>query len=121
MSPTIMLKNGRPWLTLGSPGGATIITTVLQVATGYIDRDLDLVDAIAAPRFSSRNGAASEAEPAIANGPLGTDLHALGHTINANPEIGAASAIRFLPRGGLIAAAETVRRGGGAAAVVNPR
>ena len=121
MSPTIILQNGRPWLTLGSPGGATIITTVLQVATGYIDRNLSLVDAIAAPRFSSRNGAASEAEPAIANGPLGTDLRALGHTINANPEIGAASGIRVLPHGGLIAAAETTRRGGGAAAVVNPR
>jgi gamma-glutamyltranspeptidase/glutathione hydrolase len=120
MSPTILLKNGRPWLTLGSPGGATIITTVLQVATGYIDRGLPLVEAIAAPRFSSRNGAASEAEPAIAAGPLGTDLRALGHTINSNPEIGAAEAIRFLPHGGLIAAAETTRRGGGAAAVVTP-
>lgn len=120
MSPTIMLKDGRPWLALGSPGGATIITTVLQVATGHIDRGLSLVDAIAAPRFSSRNGAASEAEPAIATGPLGTDLRALGHTVNTNPEIGAASGIRFLPNGQLVAAAETTRRGGGAAAVVNP-
>ncbi len=121
MSPTILLKNGRPWLTVGTPGGATIITTVLQVATGHIDRGLSLVDAIAAPRFSSRNGAASEAEPAIATGPLGTELRALGHTINANPEIGAASGIQFLPNGRLIAAAEASRRGGGAAAVVNPR
>jgi gamma-glutamyltranspeptidase/glutathione hydrolase len=120
MSPTIMMKDGKPWLTLGSPGGATIITTVLQVATGYLDRDLSLVDAIAAPRFSSRNGAASDAEPAIATGPLGTDLRALGHTINANPEIGAASGIRVLPNGRLLAAAETTRRGGGSAAVVNP-
>ena len=120
ISPTIILKDGRPWLALGSPGGATIITTVLQVATEYIDRGLPLVDAIATPRFSSRNGAASEAEPPIATGPLGAELRALGHTVNTNPEIGAATAIRFLPRGGLIAAAETTRRGGGAAAVVHP-
>jgi gamma-glutamyltranspeptidase/glutathione hydrolase len=120
MSPTIMMKNGRPWLALGSPGGATIITTVLQVLTGHIDRDLSLVDAIATPRFSSRNGAASEAEPPIAAGPLGTELRALGHTINSNPEIGAASGIRILPHGRLVAAAETTRRGGGAAAVVTP-
>jgi gamma-glutamyltranspeptidase/glutathione hydrolase len=120
MSPTIMMKNGRPWLALGSPGGATIITTVLQVLTGHIDRDLPLVDAIATPRFSSRNGAASEAEPPIAAGPLGTELRALGHTINSNPEIGAASGIRILPHGRLVAAAETTRRGGGAAAVVTP-
>jgi gamma-glutamyltranspeptidase/glutathione hydrolase len=120
ISPTILMKDGRPWLALGSPGGATIITTVLQVATGYIDRDLSLVDAIAAPRFSSRNGTASDAEPAIAGGPLGTELRALGHTLNTNPEIGAATAIRLLTGGRLIAAAEPTRRGGGAAAVVTP-
>ena len=43
MSPTILLADGRPWLALGSPGGATIITTVLQMLTGYVDRDLPLV------------------------------------------------------------------------------
>lgn len=120
MSPTIILKDGRPWLTLGSPGGATIITTVLQVATGHIDRGLPLVDAVAAPRFSSRNGARGDAEPAIATGPLGDALRGLGHTLNPTPEIGAASGIRFLPGGRLVAAAETTRRGGGAAAVVRP-
>ena len=121
MSPTILFKHGRPWLAVGSPGGATIITTVTQVTAGYVDRDLSLVDAIAAPRFSSRNGAASEAEPAIATGALGAELRALGHTVNPNPEIGAATAIRILPHGRFVAAAETTRRGGGAAAVVSPR
>jgi gamma-glutamyltranspeptidase/glutathione hydrolase len=120
MSPTIILDGGKPGLVLGSPGGATIITTVLQVATGYIDRGLPLVDAIAAPRLSSRNGAADDAEPAIATGPLGTALTALGHTLAPNPEIGAATAIRILPHGRFLAAAETTRRGGGAAGVVHP-
>jgi gamma-glutamyltranspeptidase/glutathione hydrolase len=119
MSPTIMFKHGRPWLALGSPGGASIITTVTQVATEYIDRDLALVDAIAAPRLSSRNGA-EQAEPAIFDGPLGTGLRALGHNLVANPELGAANAIRILPHGRFVAAAETTRRGGGAAAVVRP-
>jgi gamma-glutamyltranspeptidase/glutathione hydrolase len=121
MSPTILFKRGRPWLAVGSPGGATIITTVTQVTAGYVDRDLSLVNAIAAPRFSSRNGTTSEAEPAIAAGALGAELRALGHTVNANPEIGAATAIRILPHGRFVAAAETTRRGGGAAAVVSPR
>ena len=57
MSPTIVLDDGRPVLAVGSPGGATIITTVTQVLLGTLDRDLPLVDAIAAPRLSSRNGA----------------------------------------------------------------
>ena len=65
MSPTIVLKDGRPWLALGSPGGATIITSVAQTLLGYLDRDLSLVDAIAAPRLSSRNGKAEDAEPAL--------------------------------------------------------
>ena len=40
MSPTVVLKDDRPWLTLGSPGGATIITSVAQTLLGYVDRDL---------------------------------------------------------------------------------
>ena len=62
MSPTIVVKDGKPYLTVGSPGGATIITSVSQTILGYLDRDLSLVDAIAAPRLSSRNGAEG-AEP----------------------------------------------------------
>ncbi|GAA3611966.1 gamma-glutamyltransferase [Kineosporia mesophila] len=120
MSPTIMTKNGEPYLALGSPGGATIITTVLQVALGTLDRNLSLVDAIAAPRLSSRNGATSEAEPGITGTALGTELAALGHQLKANPEIGAATGIRFLGGRRTTAAAEPTRRGGGAAGVVRP-
>ena len=119
MSPTIVFKHGQPWLAVGSPGGASIITTVAQVTTEYIDRDRP-GRRHRGPRFSSRNGAASEAEPAIANGARGAELRALGHIINVNPEIGAATAIRILPHGRFLAAAETTRRGGGAAAVVRP-
>jgi gamma-glutamyltranspeptidase/glutathione hydrolase len=120
MSPTIAFTGDRPWLALGSPGGATIITSVLQVLTGYVDRGLPLVDAIAAPRLSSRNGTTSQAEPAIAGGPLGAALTGLGHQLSSTPEIGAVAAVRLLPRGRFLAAAETTRRGGGTAAVVRP-
>jgi gamma-glutamyltranspeptidase / glutathione hydrolase len=119
MSPTIVLDGGRPVLALGSPGGATIITTVTQVLTGFLDRGLALVDAIAAPRISSRNGA-EQVEPAIDTGPLGAGLRGLGHTLTATPEIGAAAAVRILPGGRFEAAAEPTRRGGGSAAVVRP-
>ena len=69
MSPTILLDDGKPFLALGSPGGATIITSVSQTILGYLDRGLPLVDAIAAPRLSSRNGATEGAEPALLNSP----------------------------------------------------
>ncbi|MFE6975107.1 gamma-glutamyltransferase [Streptomyces sp. NPDC057682] len=120
ISPTIVLKDGRPVLALGSPGGATIITTVLQTLIGAVDRGLPLVEAIAAPRASQRNAAATELEPALWNSPVRARLEALGHVFKANPEIGAATGVQRLPDGRWLAAAEKVRRGGGSAMVVTP-
>ncbi|WP_406407775.1 gamma-glutamyltransferase [Streptomyces halstedii] len=120
ISPTIVLEHGKPVLALGSPGGATIITTVLQSLTGHLDRGLPLVDAIAAPRASQRNAAATEIEPALWNSPLRGRLEALGHVFKENPEIGAATGVQRLPDGRWLAAAEPVRRGGGSAMVVRP-
>ncbi|WP_347352550.1 gamma-glutamyltransferase [Intrasporangium sp.] len=120
MSPTILLRNGRPYLAAGSPGGATIITTVSQTLLGYLDRGLSLKDAIAAPRLSSRNGGSEGAEPVIFDGPVGAGLTALGHNLSESSEIGAATAIRSLRFGLFEAAAETSRRGGGSAMVVWP-
>ncbi|MGW1881656.1 gamma-glutamyltransferase [Streptomyces sp. NPDC001970] len=121
ISPTIVLDDRqRPVLALGSPGGATIITTVLQTLTGVVDRRLPLVDAIAAPRASQRNQPTTELEPALWNSPLRAELEALGHGFRQNPEIGAATGIQRLPDGRWLAAAEKVRRGGGSAMVVRP-
>ncbi|GAA2248712.1 gamma-glutamyltranspeptidase [Streptomyces ruber] len=121
MSPTIVLdKHDRPVVALGSPGGATIITTVLQTLTGFLDRGLPLVDAIAAPRASQRNAATTELEPGLWNSPLKGELEAVGHVFKENPEIGATVGVQRLPNGKWLAAAETVRRGGGSAMVVRP-
>jgi gamma-glutamyltranspeptidase/glutathione hydrolase len=120
MAPTIALDGGRPVLALGSPGGATIITTVAQVIEGNLGRGLPLAEAVAAPRLSSRNGAAAGAEPAIADGALGAVLTARGHTLTPVPELGAATAIAVLGDGRFEAVAEPTRRGGGAAMVVEP-
>ncbi|MFF8014765.1 gamma-glutamyltransferase [Streptomyces sp. NPDC007929] len=120
MSPTIVLdRHHQPVVALGSPGGATIITTVLQTLTGFVDRGLPLVDAIAAPRASQRNAAQTELEPGLDSG-VRSRLEAIGHSFKANPEIGAATGVQRLPGGKWLAAAETVRRGGGAAMVVRP-
>ncbi|MER7732100.1 gamma-glutamyltransferase [Streptomyces erythrochromogenes] len=120
MSPTIVLDHGRPVLAVGSPGGATIITTVLQTLTGHLDRGLPLVDAIAAPRASQRNQTTTELEPGLWNSPLRAELEALGQGFRQNPEIGAATGVQRLPDGRWLAAAETSRRGGGSAMVVRP-
>ncbi|MFJ3160547.1 gamma-glutamyltransferase [Streptomyces kanasensis] len=121
MSPTIVLdRHDRPVLALGSPGGATIITTVLQTLTGVVDRRLPLVDAIAAPRASQRNQPVTDLEPALYRSALRARLAALGHAFRENPEIGAATGVQRLPDGRWLAAAERTRRGGGAAMVVRP-
>ncbi|HSU09181.1 MAG TPA: gamma-glutamyltransferase [Pseudonocardia sp.] len=123
MAPTIVLQDGRPLLALGSPGGSTIITTVTQVLVGRLDLGLTLPEAVAAPRISQRNAATTEAEPAFTeDGPQG-DLENLGHvfkpaptTFSPNPEIGAVTALEFLPDGRVRYVAEPVRRGSGSAA-----
>ncbi|OIK26283.1 gamma-glutamyltransferase [Streptomyces malaysiense] len=121
ISPTIVLDGGnRPVVALGSPGGASIITTVLQTLTEFLDRRLPLVDAIAAPRASQRNAARTELEPALYDSSSRRQLEAIGHHFTLNPEIGAATGVQRLPNGEWLAAAEKVRRGGGSAMVVDP-
>ena len=63
MAPTIVLADGAPFLALGSPGGSTIITTVLQILVNRLDLGMALPEAVAAPRATQRNTAAVQAEP----------------------------------------------------------
>jgi len=51
MTPTIVLKDGKLWLVMGSPGGPTIITTVANILIGVADFGLDIQQAVNAPRF----------------------------------------------------------------------
>ena len=117
MAPTIVLSTGTPVLALGSPGGSTIITTVLQILVNRWELGMDLPAAVAAPRATQRNTAAVQAEPGFAR----AELASLGHAFVDNPEIGAATAIELRPDGSMQAVAEPTRRGGGSAAVVRGR
>lgn len=120
MSPTIVLKDGRPVLAAGAAGGATIITTTAQIITGYLDRGLNPVKSVAAERISSRNTAAT-AEPGLIVSDVGKQLAAWGQPMTPAATIGRATAIAFAGRGLATAAAETSRGGGGSAMVVSPR
>ncbi|GII91123.1 gamma-glutamyltransferase [Sinosporangium siamense] len=117
MSPTIVLKDGKPLLAVGSPGGATIITTVLQILVNRLDFGMALPEALAAPRASQRNTPATQAEQGFIDR-YGAELTAKGHTFTLTPEIGAATALEFLGGGKVQAVAEPTRRGGGSALVV---
>src|SRR5277367_5773772 len=54
MTPTMVLKDGKLFLVLGSPGGPTIITTVANILMGVIDFGLDIQEAVNAPRFHNQ-------------------------------------------------------------------
>lgn len=126
MAPTIVLQDGKPVLAIGSPGGSTIITTVLQTLVNRIDLGMDISQAIAAPRASQRNTAAVTAEPEFIDA-HGAALEAFGHKLTAagdsftpQAEIGAVEAVEIAADGTLTAAAEPLRRGGGSAMVLEP-
>ena len=124
IAPTIVLRNGKPFLALGSPGGASIITTVAQILVNRLDFGMSLPDAVAALRLSQRNSATTQSEPGFDQTPEYAPLVARGQTfaVTTTPassqQIGAATGIEFLPGGKVLAAAEPTRRGGGSAAVV---
>ncbi|WP_420174926.1 gamma-glutamyltransferase [Luteococcus sp. OSA5] len=126
MAPTIITRDGKPVLALGSPGGSTIISTVLQTVVNRIDLGMQLPQAVAAPRATLRNTEKVTAEPdyieqhGAAVGEIGYLLQPAGDAFTSQAEIGALTAIEFGPRGRMTAAAEPTRRGGGAAAVLHP-
>ena len=118
MAPTIALKDGKPAFTIGSPGGSTIITTVLQTIVNYIDLGMPMDQAVNAPRISERNGDATSIEPGFAGSERARALEHLGHRWEAEPEeIGAANALVFNPDGTVTAVSESRRHGVGTALV----
>lgn len=124
MSPTIVLKNGRPLLAVGSPGGSTIITTVLQILMNRIDLGMTLPEAVEAPRATQRNTAQTAAEQAFID-KYGTALKAKGQDLILFPGppagvIGSATGLEFLGGGKVEAVAESLRRHGGSALVAVP-
>ena len=121
MSPTLVFRDGKPVLALGSPGGSTIITTVLQTLINVLDFGMPVDQAIAAPRLSQRNTQSTIVDGGFERSPEARALVELGHRFTPTNEIGAVTAIAFNPDGTVTAAAEPLRRGGGSAAVANPR
>ncbi|HET7386280.1 MAG TPA: gamma-glutamyltransferase [Nocardioidaceae bacterium] len=128
MNPTIVLRHGRPVFAVGSPGGATIITTVLQILLNHIDFGMSLEHAIKAPRVGNFNTPESFAEQAFLDTSVaqrlqddyGQKLTAVTGPTQLDKEIGAATGVQLLPDRRFLAAAEPTRRGGGSALVVRP-
>src|SRR3954462_12874937 len=97
ISPTIVMKGDTPWFTIGSPGGASIIPTVLQTLVNRINFKMPLEVALGQPRASQRNSSTTEAESSFVNSPEGQALYARGERYRApaGDEIGALTGIEF--------------------------
>jgi len=79
MSPTIVLKDGKPFMALGTPGGTRIFPSVLQAIVNVIDHGMTLQEAVEAPRVWTQ-GQALEVEEGIAPD-VREGLRALGHDV----------------------------------------
>ncbi len=102
MTPTIVVKDGKPLLVVGSPGGPRIITTVLQVLLNVIDHRMDIQEAVDAPRFHHQ-WLPDELRIERQGFPLDVRraLEARGHTIVERADMGDVHAIRIDPKTGI--------------------
>src|SRR5665213_1674419 len=110
MTPTIVLKDGKPFLITGSPGGSRIITAVLQVIMNVIDFHMPVDQAVAAPRLHNQwQPDQTFVEPGFAPDVLDA-LRARGHSIVATQHFGSTNSIEVTP-GGYVGAADPRTRG----------
>jgi gamma-glutamyltranspeptidase/glutathione hydrolase len=117
ISPIIVFKDDKPWLVTGTPGGATILGTMVQILVNVIDFDLNIAEATERPRiYQDGVGGPLELENGIP-GDLEAGLEARGHKVERSEIIGSVQSIMIGPDGLLYGAADTRRPDAGAAAV----
>jgi len=110
MTPTIVLKDGKPVLITGSPGGSFIINVVLQIVTNVIDRGMDIAGAVSAPRVHDQwMPDRVNAEPALP-ADLVAALQARGDNVVVRPMTTSANSILVTPAG-ITGAADPRTRG----------
>jgi gamma-glutamyltranspeptidase/glutathione hydrolase len=110
MTPTIVLKDGRPFIVTGSPGGSRIITTVLQILVNVIDRGMDAAEATAAPRIHHQWSPDRVLVEQQLPDAIVAALESRGHTVERRPPFAAANTIVVTPRG-FVGAADQRTRG----------
>ncbi|WP_435169771.1 gamma-glutamyltransferase [Falsirhodobacter sp. 1013] len=110
MTPTLVLKDGKVWLATGSPGGARIITTTLQVIMNMIDHNMNVAEASTAPRVHHQW---LPDELRVEEG-LSLDtlrlLEAKGHSVVEKPVMGSTQSIQRDPASGALLGASDPRR-----------
>jgi len=109
MMPTIVMKDGKPWLVTGTPGGSTIIDTVVQIFVNTVDHGLNVAEATHQPRIYQGAVDKLEVEPNF-NPDTVAALKAMGHPVEVGETMGSAQSI-MIERGLLLGAADPRRPG----------
>lgn len=109
MMPTIVMKDGRPWLITGTPGGSTIIDTVLQIIVNVVDFKLNIEEATHQPRIFQDDSDKLRVEPNF-NPDTVYLLGRMGHTIRSDETMGSAQSI-MIENGRYLGAADPRRPG----------
>ncbi len=114
MTPTIILKDKKPFMVVGSPGGGRIITSVLQTVINVIDFDMSIKDAIDAPRFHHQwLPDEIQMEKDVFDNDMKKVLKEMGYSLKEIPEFGRVEGILFNADGSFTG--HTDRRGYGKA------
>jgi gamma-glutamyltranspeptidase/glutathione hydrolase len=109
MMPTIVMKNGKPWVVTGTPGGSTIINTVMQVIVNVVDFNLNVEEATHQPRIYQDTSDKLRVEPNF-NPDTVNILKSMGHSITSDETMGSAQSIMI--ENGLFLGAADPRRPG---------
>jgi len=107
MTPSIVAKDGKLFMVVGTPGGSTIITSVFQTIVNVIDFDMTMQQAVAAPRFHHQwLPDVIQTEPNALDSMVIVNLEAKGHKLRVRGAIGRVDAILVLANGKLEAGAD---------------
>lgn len=114
MAPTMLLREGRPWLVTGSPGGNTIPGTIVQLIVNVVDFGMNIADATAFPRIHQHMDSAGrlQVEPGLSPDTLRL-LSERGHEVFSDDTIGSSQTLRISD--GLVEGAADPRRPGASA------
>ena len=116
MTPTIVAQDGQPVFAVGSPGGKTIINTVLQLILNIVDHDYNIAESVEAPRIHHQwLPDVTSMEPNALSADTIRLYEAMGHSLMSRGSQGAAMGVYHDREAGLFLGASDSRRGDGAA------
>jgi len=99
MSPTMVFKDGAPYVVTGSPGGSRIITTVTQIISNVIDHDMNIAEATHAPRIHDQWMPDEIRVEKALNIDTVKKLESMGHTVTPKDAMGSTQSIMVTPQG----------------------